>query len=503
MVRNLPKPAAFSVLGLALITLLVASACAPPQAAVTVKETVVVEKVVTPTAGPAVYRGYTFTGQRFADGTTVTYMAGMSPDQLRALREDAAWLKQATNIDLRFELGDDAKFNALLAAGNPPDLYYCDTPGIRAADGTFMPINDYVDDAFLGRFPKGFVDGFTGLDDKLYSLQLGGWFPVVLVNTKLLKEAGADMPAVDWTWDDVVKIGQKVTKDSNGKTPLDADFDPQKTDTWGIHMGWFSDDILPFSNGANRADETGTKLQIDDPAFVAAWKWWSDLYNTYRIQPPPAWFGAQGKGAGEVFLAGKLAMYIEGIDYDLFRRANDALGEGNWAIVGYPRPADKELVLARYQGGACVSSKSKDPAAAVEALKFLATAGFVWYPSMWLNDVDYTGYWEGQYPFLKAAGYREAMAYSLPKIGPDPWHWKATPFDVGRYTEGWDFGQKWGQVQDGKLPFDQFDFAAYAKQANESVVKGMERDLAQTQLLPAWKEALEKVLAERKAELDQ
>ena len=52
-----------------------------------------------------------------------------------------------------------------------------------------------------------------------------------------------------------------------------------------------------------------------------------------------------------------------------------------------------------------------------------------------------------------------------------------------------------------KLPFADFDFKGYAKQANENVVKGMERDLAQTQLLPAWKDALDKILAERKADL--
>lgn len=502
MERNSRKRPVLTLAGL-VIALLAASACAVRQAPVTVKETVVVEveKVITPTPGPVTYRGYTFAGQRFPDGTTITYMAGMNPDQLRALREDAQWLKQATNIDLRIELGDDAKYNALLAAGNAPDLYYCDTPGIRAADGTFMPINDYVDEAFLSRFPQGFTDGFTGLDGKLYSIQIGGWFPVVLVNTKLIKDAGGTEPAVDWTWNDVVTIGQKVTKDANGKTPLDADFDPQKGDVWGYHPGWFSDDVLPFSNGVSRADETGTKMQIDDPKFIEAWKWWSDLYNTAKVAAPPSWYGAQGRGARELFLAGKLAMYAEGIDYDLFRQANDKLGEGNWKIVAFPRPSDKDLTLARYQGAACVSSKTQNPAAAVEALKFLATAGFVWYPSLWLKDVDYISYWEETYPFLKTAGYRETMEYSLAKIGPDPWHWKATPFDVNRYTEGWDFWQKWGQVQDGKLPFDEFDFAGYTQQANESVVKGMERDLAQTQLLPAWKEALDKILAERQADL--
>jgi hypothetical protein len=95
------------------------------------------------------------------------------------------------------------------------------------------------------------------------------------------------------------------------------------------------------------------------------------------------------------------------------------------------------------------------------------------------------------------------MEYSLARIGPEPWNGKAAPFNIDRYTQGWDFWNKWGQVRDGKLPFDQFDFAAYAKEANERVVAGMEKDLQQVQLLPEWRQALEQLLAERKADLGQ
>ena len=96
----------------------------------------------TPAEGPGetvagTIRGYTYEGTKFPNGTTVTYMAGMSPEQQAQLQADAVEFKALTNIDLRIEIGDDAKFNALVAAGNPPDLYYCSTPGIQAADGTF------------------------------------------------------------------------------------------------------------------------------------------------------------------------------------------------------------------------------------------------------------------------------------------------------------------------------------------------------------------------------
>lgn len=489
------------VAALLLLSMVLGACVAPTPQVQVVKETVVVKEQAPAAPSPATYRAYTFNGQKFPDGTTVTYMAGMSVDQQRALREDATWFKNATNIDLKIELGDDAKFNALVAAGTPPDLYYCSTPGIQAADGTFMPIDGLVDPNFLARYPKEFIDGFTGLDGKLYGLQLGGWFPVTLVNTKMIEAAGEKAPGTDWTWDDVVRIGQKVTKDSAGKTPTDAGFDPEKVDTWGFWAGWFADDITGFSNGARRFDETGTRSLVDDPKFIAAWKWWADLSVTYKIMPTSTWLGASGQSAGEMFMAGKMAMFSEGIDYDLFRRANEKLGEGNWKIVAYPHPKDHDLVLSRYQGGACVSSKSKDPAAAVEALTFLAAAGYPTYPNLWLKDSDVIGYWESFYPFLKTAGYREAMEYSLKHIGPEPWNGKAAPFNIDRYTQGWDFWNQWGQVRDGKLAFDKFDFAGYAKQANEKVVAGMEKDLQQVKLQPAWKDALQKLLDQRKTDL--
>jgi hypothetical protein len=471
----------------------------PVQQTVVVQQTVPVQQIVTATPSAQTYRAYTFTGQKYPDGTTVVYMGGMSVDQQRSLQEDAKWFKQATNIDLQIQLGDDAKFNAQVAAGTPPDLYYCSTPGLQAADGTFAPIDQYVDKSFLALYPQSFIDGFTGLDGKLYGLQFGGWFPVVLVNTKLLQAAGATIPNTDWTWDDVISIGQNVTKDKNGKSPTDTSFDAKNVAVWGFWAGWFADDIVAFSNGARRLDPTGTQFLVNDPKFIEAYKWWASLTTTAKVMPTADWMSANGTSASDLFMAGKLAMYAEGIDYNLFSTANDKLGAGNWKLVAYPHPATHDLVLSRYQGGACMSSKTKNPAATVQALEFLAAAGYPTYPNLWLKNSDVVNYWLQFYPFLKDANYADTMTYSLAHIGPEPWNGSAAPFNVDRYTQGWDFWNKWADVRNGKLPFAQFDFAAYAKLANQDVVAGMTKDLQQVQLLPAWKDALQKLLDQVKA----
>ena len=504
--------AIMALLGIIMAACAPAATPAPPE---TVKETVVVvetvpvevqttvevEKVVTPEPSPETYRAYTYTGPKYPDGTSVIYMAGMSVEQQRALREDANWFKQATNIDLQIELGDDAKFNALIAAGTPPDLYYCSTPGLQAADGTFAPIGDYIDQDFLDRYPQEFIDGYTGLDGKLYGLQLGGWFPVVMVNTKMLSDAGITVPDTDWTWEQVVDIGQQITKDVNGNGPQDAGFDPENVDVWGFWAGWFADDITAFSNGARRFDETGTRSLVDDPKFIEAWKWWADLTTTYKIMPTNTYMGSAGMSASEMFFNGQLAMFAEGINYDLYRRANDDLGEGNWKMVAYPHPSTHDLVLARYQGGACMTSKTANPEATVEALKFIAAAGYPNYPNLWLKDSDVVNYWTQFYPFLSSANYADTMNYSLSHIGPEPWNGKAAPFNIDRYTQGWNFWNDWNQVRDGSMPFEDFDFAGYAKEANEKVVAGMQKDLVQGQFTPEYKAALEQLLAEREADL--
>jgi ABC-type glycerol-3-phosphate transport system substrate-binding protein len=479
---------------------MVLSSCGQPTPEVVekvVKETVVVEVEKT---GPVTLRGYTFDGEKFPDGTTITYMAGMSVDQKRQLMDDAVWFKQATNIDLLIELGDDAKFNALLAAGTPPDIYYAGTPGIRSADGTFMALDDYIDEEFLSQYPEEFIEGYTGLDGKLYGVQGGGWFPVFWVNTKLLEEAGATVPDTDWTWDDLVEIGLKVTKDANGNRPTDSGFDAENVDVWGAWLGWFSDDVLVFSNGASRYDETHTKFQMDDPKVMEAWKFWADATCEHQIMPTNSWMGAEGQGASELFLAGRLAMFSDGINYDLFSRANDTFGSDGWKLVAFPHPDDHPLVLARYQGGYAVTSASKNPEAAVEAVKLLASAGYVWYPSIWLKNIDYVGYWEEVYPFLKDVNYRDTIEYSLAHIGPEPWNGSASPFTVDRYTQGWDFWNDWNAVRDCKMPFAEFDFEGYTEFANQQVVEGMKQDLDQAQLLPEWREALEAIYAERVAE---
>jgi hypothetical protein len=196
-------------------------------------------------------------------------------------------------------------------------------------------------------------------------------------------------------------------------------------------------------------------------------------------------------------------MFAEGINYDLYRRANDTLGDGNWKLVAYPHPADHDLVLSRYQGGACMSSKTADPSAAVEALKFLAAAGYPTYPNLWLKDSNVVDYWLEFYPFLENANYADTMAFSLSHIGPEPWNGKAAPFNIDRYTQGWDFWSEWNQVRDGKLPFEQFDFAGYALEANTKVVEGMQKDLEQGQFTPEYRAALEELLAERTSDLGE
>jgi ABC-type glycerol-3-phosphate transport system substrate-binding protein len=471
----------------------------PVQQTVVVQQTVPVPQLITPTLGAQTYRAYTYNGKKYPDGTTVVYMGGMSVDQQRALEEDAVWFKQATNIDLQFQLGDDAKFNALVAAGTPPDLYYCSTPGLQAADGTFAPIDQYVDKDFMARVPQAFIDGYTGLDGKLYGLQLGGWFPVVLINTKLLKDAGVAVPSTDWTWDDVVAIGQKVTKDANGKGPTDAAFDPKKAAVWGFWAGWFADDITAFSNGAARMDPTHTRYLSNDPKFIEAWKWWADLSTTYKVMPTNDWMGTNGTSASQLFMAGKLAMYAEGFDFSLFSQANDKVGAGNWKLVAYPHPKTHDLVLSRYPGGACMTAKSKNPAATVQALEFLSASGYIWYPNLWLKDSNVVSYWTQFYPFLKDVNFADTMTYSLAHIGPEPWNGSAAPFNVDRYTQSWDFWNKWNDVRNGKLAFDKFDFAGYVKQANTAVIAGMTKDLQQVNLQPAWKDALQKLLDAVKA----
>ena len=86
----------------------------------------------------------------------------------------------------------------------------------RASAGSYLPLDDYF--KAEGVNPEEAYTIYSPVNDKLYGIpgDVKSWF--VLLNKDMLEEAGLDVPALDWTWDDyrvyakALTVGEGVNK---------------------------------------------------------------------------------------------------------------------------------------------------------------------------------------------------------------------------------------------------------------------------------------------------
>jgi len=220
---------------------------------------------------------------------------------------------------------------AQIAAGNAPDVF-------QNGDGdvaTYVAKGAVAD---LGPF----INGKNGVDtskffpDILKFGQVNGtqyymtkdYSPLVMFyNVDLLKKAGLDAPKAGYTWDDLLKMAQKLTLDANGNDSTSAKFDPKHIKQWGLGIpaGWGDTlwdrglEPLLFQNGGGlvSADGKTTTGIMNSDATIAALQWYADLFNKYHVSPTHDDF-ASFNGA-DLFQGGQVAM----------------LWNGDWAADGY------------------------------------------------------------------------------------------------------------------------------------------------------------------------
>jgi len=140
---------------------------------------------------------------------------------------------------------------------------------------------NYLEDLVESRLSLYMKDGkYYGVEHALC--------PVVLYYRKdILDEAGVSLEEVI-TWDDFIKVGQKISNDQRKMISLDNDARE------GAYLT-----ILIRQRGADWFDEQG-KVQADHPLIVDTLKWLLALRDVYKIadDPPvgPAFFAALKEG---------------------------------------------------------------------------------------------------------------------------------------------------------------------------------------------------------------
>jgi multiple sugar transport system substrate-binding protein len=251
-----------------------------------------------------------------------------------------------------------------IAANDAPDLMQIGDDAVPefVDKGAFLPLDDYI----KGPYP---------LDTSIYLpgvLEPGKWkgkqwlLPkdftplAVYYNKKIFDQYNVPYPKDGWTWDDLLKTAQALTKDTNGDG---------KTDLWGIQLtaNWTTGfEYWVAAAGGRLISEDGKKFvgYMDSPETISAVKFFADLYNKYKVAPPPADFNLWAGGNPE-FENGKAAMRIFGRWPQAGFKKNPNLSLG---LVGVPAGQKRANIL--FWGGFGIFKGSKHPEAAWRFLRF-------------------------------------------------------------------------------------------------------------------------------------
>jgi maltose-binding protein MalE len=156
-------------------------------------------------------------------------------------------------------------------AGQGPDIIYgpADNVGVLVTTQTILPLDKLFPDEFFARFvPQGIVSWKNAR--WLAADQIGNHLTLVY-NTELVPKAPA-------TLDELIAIGQSLTKDTNGDGKMD-----QYGLTWNYREPFF---FIPFLTafGGWVMDEAGHPT-LDNEQTVNAIQFVLDLRDKYKIIP--------------------------------------------------------------------------------------------------------------------------------------------------------------------------------------------------------------------------
>lgn len=196
----------------------------------------------------------------------------------------------------------DTKLNALIAAGQAPDVWICN-PGPNMSQyvdaGVVMDLTDILskDTAWNDSFTGGIFERLT-YDGKVMGVPTNFAASCVFYNTEIFEKAGVSVPT---TWDEFMDVCQKIQ--DAGYAPLSI----SAGTPWCLSMvaGYLCDREGGPANLKGVADGS---VKWTDPSYVNAAKKLVDLSKFFQ----PTYLGDSNDQATANFYNGEAAMLIQG-----------------------------------------------------------------------------------------------------------------------------------------------------------------------------------------------
>ncbi len=292
-----------------------------------------------------------------AEKVELTFSVWGDPEELKVLQELADdFSKENPNIKITVTVADWTtywdKLQTQLAAGTPPDVFAMDAPLYPdyQSRGVIMNLQPYIDkDKFdLTDYYATALQCYK-TPDGYYGLPRDVQPSVMYYNKDMFDAAGVAYPDDTWTWNTVIEVGQKLTKENQYAI---------WTDLWDMELYWAS---AIWQNGGQVLSPDYSKTLIAEPAAMGAWQYFHDMIFKYKIMPTPA----SAQQFGDPFESGNVAM----------------TPAGHWVVPLYskvsfkwdvaPLPKGKDRVSMVNSVGFVVAKASPHPAEAWAFLKYL------------------------------------------------------------------------------------------------------------------------------------
>jgi len=235
-----------------------------------------------------------------AEGTTIVFHSRLGSHADWHKSRVALFEEQNPGIKLQIDELDGAemypKIYAMAAGGNLGDVVwtYLNTVTEHLQKGVVAPHDDII--ASTGFDTSVFWPAIMqalSVDGKIYGIPNHGHYGTVVYyfNKDLYEAAGADLPNVDWTTDDLVAGAMKTTN---------------APETWGFRAVQGSEHTPSYLRmfGGELLSEDGTQCLLGSEESMAALRWIYDLKATHQVDPCIC-----GDQVRENFVAGKVGAY--------------------------------------------------------------------------------------------------------------------------------------------------------------------------------------------------
>jgi multiple sugar transport system substrate-binding protein len=263
---------------------------------------------------------------------------------------------------------------------------------------------------------------FRTPDGKVVAYSVANEILLLYYNKDMFDRAGVPYPPASadraWTWDEFVETAKRLTFDTNGRTPNDANFNRNAIRQYGamVETLTWQLEVWALSNGGGFYNANGTQVTIDQDAAIEAIQRVADLHLKDNVAPLSP--GLTDDGIQRSIIAGTVAMATGG-QWNVGTALSTARDqEGlNYGVAVLPYMRNK--VTINTGGANVVFSQSRNQREAMDFLKWYALEenswtlieSGIWMPTLesYHPDETLTRKWVGNPAFPPYAEYKSAV----------------------------------------------------------------------------------------------